>query len=234
MALVPRTKVDEIWESQVVFCTKVGSAQRYFYDLAHKQTAMIDEKILLAFDADCKRLEKGQVVFREGEAAHYYYQIREGGVKASNYNDQGREFIQGIFEAGQSFGEPALFGGFPYPSTAEALQPTVVFRLAYGKMMELLHAHFEVQIKFLEVLSKRLQYKSMIANELSNHVPEHRILTLLDLLKKENGTEEKYEVKLTRQKIADLTGLRVETVIRTINVLVEQKKLIKAERKIYR
>ena len=100
--------------------------------------------------------------------------------------------------------------------------------------MELLHAHFEVQIKFLEVLSKRLQYKSMIANELSNHVPEHRILTLLDFLKKENGTEEKYEVKLTRQKIADLTGLRVETVIRTINVLVEQKKLIKAERKIYR
>lgn len=205
-----------------------------FYDLAHKQADMIDEKILLAFGADYKQLEKSQVVFREGEDAHYYYQIQAGQVKASNYNDQGREFIQGIFETGQSFGEPAFLGRFPYPSTAEALQPTVVLKLPYEKMMELLKQHFEVKIKFLEVLSKRLQYKSMIANELSNHVPEHRILTLLDFLKKENGTKEKYEVKLTRQKIADLTGLRVETVIRTINVLVEQKKLLKTERRIYR
>lgn len=199
-----------------------------------KRNTMIDEKLLLAFGADCKRLEKGQAVFREGEAAHYYYQIREGQVKASNYNDQGREFIQGIFEAGQSFGEPALFGGFPYPATAEALQPTVVFRLPHSKLLELLQAHFEVQIRFLEVLSKRLHYKSMIANELSVHAPEHRILALLDFLKKEKGGDGRYEVKLTRQKIADLTGLRVETVIRTINALVDQKKLIKDKRKIYR
>jgi len=74
----------------------------------------------------------------------------------------------------------------------------------------------------------------MIANELSGHAPEHRILTLLDFLKKESGVKGKHKVKLTRQKIADLTGLRVETVIRTINVLVAQKKLMKTERKIYR
>lgn len=43
----------------------------------------------------------------------------------------------------------------------------------------------------------------------------------------------KYEVSLTRQQLADLTGLRVETVIRTIKNLATKKKLEIINRKIF-
>ena len=71
--------------------------------------------------------------------------------------------------------------------------------------------------------------------EISSHDPEHRILTLIDYLKeKASETSGYYEVPFTRQQIADMTGLRVETVIRSIKSL-EQKKKVKIEnRKVYR
>jgi CRP-like cAMP-binding protein len=45
--------------------------------------------------------------------------------------------------------------------------------------------------------------------------------------------EELYEVTLTRQQISELTGLRVETVIRAIKKLEKSKKLSIKERKVY-
>jgi CRP-like cAMP-binding protein len=43
-----------------------------------------------------------------------------------------------------------------------------------------------------------------------------------------------YEVELTRQQIADLTGLRVETVIRSIKSLEKKGKLKIVSRKVWR
>jgi hypothetical protein len=39
----------------------------------------------------------------------------------NNYNLDGKEFIQGIFREGQSFGEPPLFADVKYPANAEAI-----------------------------------------------------------------------------------------------------------------
>ena len=74
----------------------------------------------------------------------------------------------------------------------------------------------------------------MIGREISLYDAGHRIITLIDFLKQRDGFEnEIYPVTLTRQQIADLTGLRVETVIRAIQNLVK-KELIQKGRKIYR
>lgn len=59
-----------------------------------------------------------------------------------------------------------------------------------------------------------------MASEISSQKPEHRIIRILDYLKNYvHKKEEKFSFKvdLTRQQIADLTGLSVETVIRLPN-----------------
>ena len=58
-------------------------------------------------------------------------------------------------------------------------------------------------------------------------------MSLLTYLKKDSNISGKYEVSLTRQQLADLTGLRVETVIRTIKNLATKKKLEILNRKIF-
>ncbi len=53
-------------------------------------------------------------------------------------------------------------------------------------------------------------------------------MTLLNYLKKEGSSStksDKYQVPFTRQQIADMTGLRVETVIRAVKKLEDDGKL---------
>ena len=72
----------------------------------------------------------------------------------------------------------------------------------------------------------------MRLKEVSVFSTENRIMNLLCHLKKEAGISGKYEVKLTRLEISELTGLRVETVIRTIKKLENDKKLSIINRKV--
>ncbi|MGK7395990.1 MAG: Crp/Fnr family transcriptional regulator [Candidatus Cyclobacteriaceae bacterium M3_2C_046] len=199
---------------------------------------MIDEQILSQFGARETHFAKDEILFIEGDDALYYWQIICGSVKMVNYSPDGQEFTQGIFHAGESFGEPPLFADFTYPSHAVAIEDSQVFKLPKSQLINLLKAHFDIHWKITYILSKRLQYKSMIMRELASHPPEHRILSLIDHLKVEKPAEQKagtmYEIPFTRQQIADMTGLRVETVIRSIKSLEEKGKVQIINRKVYR
>jgi len=184
-----------------------------------------------------KSFSKNEIIFEEGNLPMYYYQIISGEVKMSNYNDDGREFIQGIFYKQQSFGEPPLFLNQKYPANAIAVEESEVFFLPKIDFMKLLAENPAVSLKIIENLAQRLYYKSIMAAEISTHEPEHRVLKLIDhgiayfnFKKNEDG----YLINFTRQQIGDLTGLRVETVIRAIKTLEKKGELKIIKRKVYR
>ncbi len=193
---------------------------------------MIATEILEQFGASQKALAKGEVLFAEGEPAGFYYQVVWGEVRMINQIEDGTEFIQGIFGPGQSFGEPPLFGQFPYPSSAVASQPSAVYKLPAAVLTELLREHFGIHQNFLVTLSRRLQYKSMQAKEMSSYSADHQLLTLLAYFKRQAGNPPAFQVPLTRQELGDLTGLRVETVIRTVKQLEQAGKLALQDGKI--
>jgi CRP-like cAMP-binding protein len=198
---------------------------------------MIAPELLEKYGAVKKSFDKNEVIFEEGNLPANYYQIISGEVKMSNYNDDGREFIQGIFYKEQSFGEPPLFLNQNYPANAIAVEDSEIVLLSKNSFMKLLEENPIVSIKIIENLAQRLYYKSVMAAEMSTQEPEHRVLKLIDhgiayfnFKKDTNG----YLINFTRQQIGDLTGLRVETVIRTIKAL-EKKGLLKIiNRKVYR
>jgi CRP-like cAMP-binding protein len=184
-----------------------------------------------------KSFAKNETVFEEGNIPTHYYQIVYGEIKMSNYNDDAREFIQGIFYKGQSFGEPPLFLNQKYPANAIAVEDSEVLLLSKNSFMKLLEENSAISLKIIENLAQRLYYKSVMAAEMSTQEPEHRVLKLIDhgiayfnFKKNENG----YLINFTRQQIGDLTGLRVETVIRTIKALEKKGVLKIINRKVYR
>ena len=197
---------------------------------------MIAENLLLAYDAQKLNLRKKQVLFKIGTLPRYYYQVVSGTVKKNNFNEDGKEFIQGIFSKGNSFGEPPLFGDLPYPASAEALEDSVVWQLKKSDFLKLLKEHPDIHLSVTKTLSKRLHYKATMVAEISTERAEHRLLKLMDYLKTNEGTpaDQKYQVLLSRQQMADLTGLRVETVIRAIKNLEKEKNVVLKEHKIYR
>ncbi|WP_348797526.1 Crp/Fnr family transcriptional regulator [Flavobacterium adhaerens] len=198
---------------------------------------MIALKLLEEFGGLIKKYQKSDIVFQEGKLPTHYYQILSGEVKMSNYNDDGREFIQGFFYENQCFGEPPLFIDKLYPATAIAVEDATIVCVPKNQFLELISKNPLVGLKFVQNLSQRLYYKSVMAAEISSQEPEHRILKLIDYAiehfnfkKDENG----YLISFTRQQIGDLTGLRVETVIRAIKSLEKKSELKIIKRKVYR
>jgi CRP/FNR family transcriptional regulator len=184
----------------------------------------INPDILITWGAVYRKYLKGDIIFREDSLALFYHQLEEGSVKMINCNEQGKEFIQGMFNAGDSFGEPPLFYDGHYPASAVAETDCTVLRLRKETLMEILKDNPDLHLELTRMLCKRMHIKAVVSRELACYEPEHRIMTLLDLLRPKYERPEggKIKVPYTRQQLADMAGLRVETVIRTIRAL-EQK-----------
>lgn len=194
---------------------------------------MIDKNTLKTYGAVQKKLRPGEMLFQEGDDPIFYYQVETGEIKLTNYNDKGKEMIQGIFSQGEGFGAPSLVGDFPVCSNAEATTATTLICLEKSLFLKMLNENHDISMWFLKEMSKRIRFKSMIAIEINCHEAEKRIINLLEYLKQEAGHESEFQVKLTRQEIANIIGLRVETVIRAIKSL-KDKNLIKVKnRKLY-
>ncbi|MEN7550831.1 Crp/Fnr family transcriptional regulator [Rapidithrix thailandica] len=197
---------------------------------------MISEELLSEYGASVLTIQKGEYIFRKGDSPRYYFQIKEGAIKMNHYNAHGNEFIQGIFGFKKSFGEPPLINDLPYPANAIALKDSQLIRLPKNRFFDMIHAQQDVLIDIMKSLSERLYYKAIIANSITSQSPEYSILNLLRYLKEEvyqiEGTFT-FKVDLTRQQIADLIGLRVETVIRTVKALQQKGTIRIVKRKIY-
>ena len=198
---------------------------------------MIPEDILFKFNAKKVTYKKDEKIFTENDTARNYYQILKGAVKMNNFNDDGKEFIQGIFYKKQSFGEPPLFISVPYPANAMTLSDSEIIILPKKKLFELLTDHHEIHLKITKALAKRLYYKAIIASEISGQEPMHRILRFFDYLKNDVHKltiNSNFKIPYTRQQIADILGLRVETVIRSIKSLENKGEVKIISRKVYR
>ena len=194
---------------------------------------MIQEDILVKYGAVTKELEKGETLFQEGATPAFYYQVLAGEIRLVNYNDKGKAMIQGIFNKGEGFAAPAIIGNYAVCSDAEATQPASLICLERRRFLKMLSENNDISLMLLEYISKRLQFKTMVAKEINCHEAEVRILNLLKFLKQESGQKGEYRVALTRQTLADIIGLRVETAIRAIKNLEDKNHLKVKNRKLY-
>jgi CRP-like cAMP-binding protein len=192
----------------------------------------IDLDLLFSWGAIAKEYKKNEVILNEDEIANFYYQVIDGNVRMFNSNDDGKEFTQGYFSSGQSFGEPPLFIDEKYPSTAVAFQDSKIVKLSKDKFLKILEEYPSIQKQFLKLLAQRIHSKAKTSKDIINQKPEFRILAFLNANKKGNDSIKEL-VPFTRQEIANFTGLRVETVIRVFSKMKTAKKIDIINHKIY-
>lgn len=196
---------------------------------------MINIDLLLTYGATYKKVAKGEIIFSEGARALFYHQLVEGRVKWVNTDDEGKEFIQHLIQPGECFGELPMFDHEPYAADAIADEDSVIIRLHHSTFQQVLKDHSEILASFTKLLAQRLRFKFMLVKELSTYSPGHRIITLINYMKdnKMNMCPKCNKLLLTRQQLANMTGLRVETVIRAIKDLEEKKLLTINKGKVY-
>jgi CRP-like cAMP-binding protein len=197
--------------------------------------AKIGEDLLKSFGGELIHFNEKEIIFKQGDQPLFYYQIVKGKVKENNYSQDGKEFIHNILGDEQSLGDSMLFVDKKYPINAETLQPTTIIKLPKQNFLKLLEAHHEISIQISECMSQRLYFQTLMLQNLASNDPVIRLTGLLEYLKSFHSDDipSSFEIHLTRQQIADLTGLRVETVIRAFKKM-EQNQMIKIDnRKIF-
>ncbi len=196
---------------------------------------MIDIDLLLAWGATFKKVSKGDTIFTEGTTCRFYHQLISGRARWLNINDQGKEFLQRIIDPGECFGELPLFDDEPYAASAIADEDCVVIRLHKPVFNQIMRENQDIHFDFSRLLAQRVRYKIILLKSLACHHPEIMITALLNNLKKENKNfcTDCNQLNLTRQQIADMTGLRVETVIRSMRNMHEKGELVISKGKVY-
>lgn len=197
---------------------------------------MIDIDVLLSWGATYKPIKTGEVIFREGTPCNFYHQLVSGSIKWVNIDEDGKEFLQSIVDPGECFGEMPLFDNGPYAATAIATEDAMIIRLHRATFQQLITENPAIHFSFSKLLAERVRFKFYLLKELACHDPEQRIAALISYFKSHNNKSiccQCSQVKLTRQQIADMTGLRVETVIRSMRHMHDRGEIFIEKGKVY-
>ncbi|MNU25377.1 cAMP-activated global transcriptional regulator CRP [compost metagenome] len=196
---------------------------------------LIEPTLLFEYGATIENYEASEIIFTEGSRPKYYYQLTTGRVKLNHIDINGKEFIQTILTTGQSVCELMLFIDESYPVNAISLVPSSALKIKKENFLNLINDHHKVSLDINKFLAERLYQKFLMLHSNSSLDPEVRLMGVLRYLKSftENKTPHSFEVLFTRQELASLTGLRVETVIRTVKKMEEKNILQIKNRKIH-
>ena len=162
------------------------------------------------------RLERGDVLFREGDRGDRLYVIGEGKIKLGLTSIDGRENLLAILGPGEMFGELSLFDPGPRTATATAVAETQLIALGHEDLNTFLSGRPAVATTMLAALARRLRRTNEALSDLVfTDVPGRVAKALLDLSSRfgrpsEDGLLVAHD--LTQEELAQLVGASRETV----------------------
>ncbi|PCI29444.1 MAG: hypothetical protein COB67_04095 [SAR324 cluster bacterium] len=179
-------------------------------------------------------VEAQQNIFEQNESPQYLHGLLEGRIKYVKYTESGKSLIFGMCEPGHMMAEAPVIGGFPYPTTAVTMRPSVLFRLPRKTLISEIHKNAELGLALLNMMSRRVVYLAEKLSQMATNTVEQRIVqVLLDLSQtyaNQSGTTAEFNIDLSRMELSELVGASIETTIRAMSLL-KKKKIIDFNRK---
>jgi CRP/FNR family transcriptional regulator len=177
-----------------------------------------------------KQINKGEIIFSEGEKGDGFFIIAEGRVKIFKVSAEGKEQILHIFGPGQPFGEVPVFAGQRFPANAQAIDKTRTLFLPRAAFVDLVASNPSLALNMLAVMSRKLlQFTVQIENLSLKEMPA-RLASYLIYLAEEQGVEDVVTLNISKGQLASILGTIPETLSRIFAKLSGQN-LIRVEGK---
>lgn len=170
------------------------------------------------------KFTRNTVIYRQGQAAHYFHMVERGMVRSVQVTVDGRRQVGGFYLPGEILG---LEGSDENEFSAEAITDATV--LVARRSAVLAHAKWNSEIARLlwtatagelRRAHRRLMLSLMSAQE--------RVIGFLLEMAERHPASDDVELPMTRQDIADYLGLKVETVSRTLTSLAQEATIERA------
>lgn len=163
-----------------------------------------------------QQYRKGCIIYQEYDMPHYVYQVIKGEVRLYTQSKDGKTLTLAMFGNGESFGEPSAILNKAYPCTACAEEDSIIAKVTRRQFFSMLTEKRPLVNDLLQRFAERMYHHNSAAQVWVGNTPKERLLIFLKSLRKDDAPGEKCMIRFTRKQIADFTGLRVETVIRTL------------------
>jgi CRP-like cAMP-binding protein len=180
-----------------------------------------DDRRRLSAIASLRQFEKGEALFREGDASDHLVTVLTGRVKVVKTTARGTDVILEIFGPGDPVGAVAAYETRPYPASAIAIEPSSCLFVPRHTFFALLEEHPTLVRGLLVGLTHRMIELTNRLTELSGGKVEARLARFFLKLASDMGQIRDagafIPMVLSRQELADLMGTTIETTIRIMS-----------------
>lgn len=167
-------------------------------------------------------LQKGDYLFRAGDAFSSVYAVRSGSIKSLTLSDSGEEQITGFFLPGEVMGLDGI-GHSRHTNSAIALETTAVCEIPFEQMTDLSLKLPSLQTHFFQLMSREINHEQQLVTLLSKNTAEERVASLLVSISSRNQRRQlsgtRFRLSMSRADIGSFLGLTVETVSRVFSRL---------------
>jgi len=172
-----------------------------------------------------KQYSLKEFVFREGDSPVYLYFLSKGKVKTFKMNDDGKEYITGLYNSGDFFGYAALLEQANYAESAQVIDDAEVLLIPKDDFYHLMNSNTEVIGSFIKLLADNIHQKEEQLIELAYSSVRKRVANALVQVYEKYNTEnrEEFTISLGREDLASIVGTATETVIRALSEFKQDK-----------
>ena len=172
------------------------------------------------------RLQRGHVLFRQGDRGDRLYLIKSGSIKLGTISSDGRESLLDILGRGEMIGELTLFDPGPRTATATAVLTADLLELSHAEMGKWIAANPTAARQLLAALARRLRRTDAALGDLVfTDVPGRIAKTLIDLAERFGEVTSKGVLVnhgLTQEELAQLVGASRETVNKALSEFISR------------
>lgn len=183
------------------------------------KTLTKDELVRISRCKTSKVIQKGEVIFNEGEYVNGVFCIKSGVCKVSKMSENGREQIIHLIKRGDLLGERSLINDEASNLKATALDTMEVCFIPKEEIMRDLHENHNFTSEVLKNMASALKNTDNAIVNLGQKTVRQRLANTLLYLDEEFGTDENsaLAVHLTREDIANIIGTATESAIRLLS-----------------
>tara|TARA_Y100001980_G_C14532970_1_gene309165 strand:- start:826 stop:1503 length:678 start_codon:yes stop_codon:yes gene_type:complete len=178
-----------------------------------------------------KNYPKNSMIVLEEEYGDTVYFVKEGTIKISRLNDEGKEVILALLGNGEFFGELSALDGEARSANAHAQENCIVYSINSNDFIHVLKTNFKITHSLLAELAKRIRKSDKQIEALSLSDAEHRIGVCILNFAEERGVIRKGQVTIEnlpyQQDIANMAGTSRETVSRVFKLLEDRHLIFK-------
>jgi CRP/FNR family transcriptional regulator, cyclic AMP receptor protein len=182
----------------------------------------------LAIAAAVLEIGPGTALYREGEPSGAVYFLREGRVKLyrSSGGPKARDQILGVARDGSVLGFASALESRPQSQGATALTNCVLYAVFRDELANLMLTHPEASLRLARTLAARTRELEDLVGDLVFHSAPQRVARMLLNLATEEGRVTKrgvvFEPSLSRQEMAEATGISREALSRALSRLAQE------------